>query len=501
MSQTFADNLLPSATGYDLGSATQQWDVFAQNVTVSGTASFTGTLAITELEDIRFADQFAGGSVTAKIDAALGDATNLVVLVPTSMGAGDASSISTGKSIVDLRGGLPKWFTNYSVSSAAWQINDAGTTIMAAMASNTANVASAGQVRLASADTIKFRNNGNTADILGLSKDASDIVQLGDVAGGRLAGPLVMAGALSGVTTLAASGVITSTLATGTAPFTLTSTTLVSNLNVARLNSVVVSGTPSANQVLQATSGTAATWAAVSGTGYTYNASRKRWELFDSTIATWLQDVQPGYKLDGHFVGAVASTDVILHAGNGSFGYSADVISANNYFLQIRTTAGANNIARITSHASVGHVPASNLQCFWFVVDPVQSDANTTQRVGFSDFTSSYDPPDNGIYLERLGTDTNWFLVTRNASTSTRGDTGIAHAAGKVGFIVVKDGTTTVKCYQSGSSTALATNSTNIPTDANVMAPFGMVKTLTTAAKNFNFYLLRATGISATAGY
>ena len=52
--------------------------------------------------------------------------------------------------------------------------------------------------------------------------------------GGALSGvtTLSMGGALSGVTTLSASGVITSTLATGTAPFTIASTTKVSNLNV-----------------------------------------------------------------------------------------------------------------------------------------------------------------------------------------------------------------------------------------------------------------------------
>ena len=37
MSQTFADNLLPTATGLDLGSATQRWDLYVQNIDVSGT--------------------------------------------------------------------------------------------------------------------------------------------------------------------------------------------------------------------------------------------------------------------------------------------------------------------------------------------------------------------------------------------------------------------------------------------------------------------------------
>ena len=149
MAQQFADNLLPSSTGFDLGSASQQWDVFAQDITCSGTASFTGTLAIKKLEDIRFADQFSGAGVTAKIDAALADAATVVVLVPSSMGAGNATSIASGKAILDLRAGPPKWFTNVSVSAPAWQLTDAGITKMTIAATDTANISSTGNVRLA----------------------------------------------------------------------------------------------------------------------------------------------------------------------------------------------------------------------------------------------------------------------------------------------------------------------------------------------------------------
>lgn len=55
-------------------------------------------------------------------------------------------------------------------------------------------------------------------------------------------------------------GQIISSLATGTAPFAIASTTLVPNLNINNLNSVIVSGTPSINQTIVATSPTAASW-------------------------------------------------------------------------------------------------------------------------------------------------------------------------------------------------------------------------------------------------
>jgi hypothetical protein len=60
------------------------------------------------------------------------------------------------------------------------------------------------------------------------------------------------------------SDTLTSTISTGTAPFTVASTTLVPNLNVNILNGITVSGTPSSGFVPTATSGTAATWQAQS---------------------------------------------------------------------------------------------------------------------------------------------------------------------------------------------------------------------------------------------
>lgn len=57
-------------------------------------------------------------------------------------------------------------------------------------------------------------------------------------------------------------GQIVSTITTGTAPFSINSTTLVPNLNVNLLNGVTISGTPAAGFVPVATSPTAASWQA-----------------------------------------------------------------------------------------------------------------------------------------------------------------------------------------------------------------------------------------------
>jgi phage-related tail fiber protein len=59
----------------------------------------------------------------------------------------------------------------------------------------------------------------------------------------------------------------TSNVAVGTAPFSVTSTTLVPNLNVSKLNGIDITGTPAVGHVLTATSATAASWAAGGGGG------------------------------------------------------------------------------------------------------------------------------------------------------------------------------------------------------------------------------------------
>src|SRR5579859_1975742 len=56
--------------------------------------------------------------------------------------------------------------------------------------SGSANPASTGIVRLASADAVNFRNNANSADITALSKNAGDVVLLGGPTGAQTNGPL-----------------------------------------------------------------------------------------------------------------------------------------------------------------------------------------------------------------------------------------------------------------------------------------------------------------------
>lgn len=236
--------------------------------------------------------------------------------------------------------------------------------------------------------------------------------------------------------------------------------------------------------------------------GWVYSASNKRWELFDSTIPTWLVAANPCWLLDipgGNY--ALDSTDTLYMGGNHPLiltATGAGTLSvASSERLILATGAVLNNI----THIATGHVAttqlavvlASNLISFWLTIDPRQSDANTQHRVGFADGTG--DPATNGIYIEKLAADTNWFLVTRSAGVQTRTDTTIPSTANtKISMVVVKNGTTDVKLYSPGTATAKATNTTNIPIDATALAAIFQVKTTAAVAKNMDVYHFTAIG-------
>lgn len=143
MSTVLADNLIPSASGYDLGaSPSQEWDVFAQTLAVSGASTFTGAVTF--------------GAAVSGITA-------------LTLSGQLTSTVSTG----------------------------------------TAPFVVASTTKVASLN----------ADLL----DGLDWTAPGAIGG-------VTPGAAS-FTTISASGVITSTVSTGTAPLTIASTTKCTNLN------------------------------------------------------------------------------------------------------------------------------------------------------------------------------------------------------------------------------------------------------------------------------
>src|SRR3954467_5486618 len=102
---SFNENLLPTTTGFDLGSSSTRWDIFAQDLDIAGTFSIVGRMAIKNLEDIRFADQYTG-TVVQQLDGAIADVVSGLVVAPSTMGAGTPTTLNSAQYLLDLRNGV-----------------------------------------------------------------------------------------------------------------------------------------------------------------------------------------------------------------------------------------------------------------------------------------------------------------------------------------------------------------------------------------------------------
>lgn len=121
------------------------------------------------------------------------------------------------------------------------------------------------------------------------------------------------------------------------------------------------------------------------------------------------------------------------------------------------------------------------------------NDANTTVRYGVFNAIGA-NPPTEGIYLEKLDADTNWFCVTRAGAVQTRTDSTVAvnTSFNQFGFVRNSSGVT----FTINNSPVCGTHTTNI--SAAGMNPGAQIINSAAAAKTFDFdyYQLIVTGFS-----
>ena len=213
----------------------------ASNETYGSTSASdltSGTLAAARLP------AFTGGDVTASAGS-----TSLV-LGTTGVTAGTYNSVT-----VDAKGRVT---AASNVSSGSTNASDltSGTLAAArlpAFTGDATTTAGTSALTLSTTGVTAGTYNSVTVDAKGRVTAATNVTL-----------PTLVANTFTGNQT---APVFISNVATGTAPFTVTSTTAVANLNVQVVNGITISGTPTTGQVLTATSATAASWAAASGGG------------------------------------------------------------------------------------------------------------------------------------------------------------------------------------------------------------------------------------------
>jgi hypothetical protein len=109
-----------------------------------------------------------------------------------------------------------------------------------------------------------------------------------------------------------------------------------------------------------------------------------------------------------------------------------------------RFSSSGTNVGRIVLSSTTSiFIEASTRQVFIVRLNTV--DNETTCRVGFIN-ASSADPPNHGIYFEKLTGDTNWFAVVRAATVEDRANTGVAIVADFV-TMTIERSLTSVKFY------------------------------------------------------
>jgi hypothetical protein len=157
------------------------------------------------------------------------------------------------------------------------------------------------------------------------------------------------------------------------------------------------------------------------------------------------------------------------------------------------TTSTISTVATTTLHALPGLFLGSETFDCIIVVKLDQTDSDTTARFGLAGNNIS-NPPTRGIYFEKLAADTNWFRVTRNASTETRTDTGVAASTSYLKLRIRRvDGSNVGFTVNAGSE---VNQSANVPTTS--LFPFLQIVNAAAVAKLFtiNYFELRLTGLT-----
>jgi hypothetical protein len=165
-----------------------------------------------------------------------------------------------------------------------------------------------------------------------------------------------------------------------------------------------------------------------------------------------------------------------------------DPAEPGNVDLETGTTSGSIGAFYIPARTTAFD-PSSNFDMTFRV--KADSSSNVTARAGYGDSTSSFDAPANGIYLEHLDTDTNWFCVARASSTQARTNSAVAFGTSWIWLRVRRKDASTIGCTVATTMANVlntaneVTVTTNIPTAGTGMLSFTMIKNTAAADKHW----------------
>jgi len=208
----------------------------------------------------------------------------------------------------------------------------------------------------------------------------------------------------------------------------------------------------------------------------------------------------PDFGEDGFFIKddfTSSSGDVgELNWGFGGGSATLGVSAAGHPGIVRRDTGAVSGTTAYTRLAGTGTgniLPAEMFDMLW-VFRLNQADVDTASRIGWGN-DSSANPPNDGIYLEKLLADASWFAVTRAASAQTRSAAIAAVVAGAWNRLRVRrlDAATIGFTLNSAAEVTLAAT---IP--AAALNPFTHIINGAAASKtlDLDFFSVRITGLS-----
>jgi len=187
---------------------------------------------------------------------------------------------------------------------------------------------------------------------------------------------------------------------------------------------------------------------------------------FGSDIQTRQSNLYPFQSmiaLQDEFQGGVNTNGTVGQLGwivSGGTTTNLSSETANPGLIRKATTAVSGTFAQLSLASSGNNIdPASPHSIAW-ITRLNTNDANTTVRYGA--FTSTTSAPANGIYIEKLDADTNWFCITRAGGVQTRTDSGVATSTSFTRFSYTRNSSGVM--FSINNSTNVCTHTTNIPT-------------------------------------
>lgn len=137
------------------------------------------------------------------------------------------------------------------------------------------------------------------------------------------------------------------------------------------------------------------------------------------------------------------------------------------------------------SAANIGLLLKSNLQeVSWSFHQPGNTNV-ATYRIGVASDAAG-NPPSDGLYLESLPTNTNWFTVRRRAGSETRQDTGIPVSNAWTDLRIRRVGADNWEFYVNGGAFQVIYTIGNIPLETTALLPFSQVIPNSANARTLN---------------